>query len=113
MVLVVDDDEDIREMTVAVLVAEGLVADSAPDGVAALAVIARRQPCLVFADLTMPFMSGKEFIERMRLTYPSVAVCIVSSLVDETIRGVVQLQKPVQVPRLVEIAKRHCSCGVH
>jgi two-component system response regulator AtoC len=110
MVLVVDDDEDVRDMTVAVLEDDGLVTASAPNGVAALEVIAQRQPCLVFADLTMPFMSGKEFVEQVRRRFPSVAVCIVSALVDETIRGVVQLRKPVQIPRLLEVAKRHCHC---
>jgi CheY-like chemotaxis protein len=66
LILVVDDDEMLRDVVSAMLEMEGRiveVAASGPDGLAAIAV---RRPDLVLLDLNMPGMSGWEVIDRLQ-----------------------------------------------
>ena len=60
-VLVVDDDESIRDLVVMALAAVGYEVVSAPDGAAALQVLATARPAVILLDLLMPTMDGWEF----------------------------------------------------
>ena len=57
-ILVVDDDPAIRDALALLLEEEGYVVHTAPDGLAALAVVARDSPDLVITDLYMPGLDG-------------------------------------------------------
>ncbi len=67
-VLVVDDDESIRETLSDVLRDEGFFVDQAENGAEALAYLrghdAQHLPAVIVLDLMMPVMSGAEFRER-------------------------------------------------
>jgi CheY-like chemotaxis protein len=66
-ILVVDDDEDLREVLVVLLRDRGRDAEPAADGLAALERIrARGRPDLIFVDLRMPNMNGIELIAVLR-----------------------------------------------
>jgi two-component system chemotaxis response regulator CheY len=65
-VLVVDDDEAIRDLLDDVLELEGYEARIAPDGEAALAAAADWTPDLIVLDLMMPKMDGWQFREAQR-----------------------------------------------
>jgi len=61
-VLAVDDDEAIRSLVASVLREDGYDVATAPDGVAALSVLATDwQPELILLDVTMPRMDGPAF----------------------------------------------------
>ena len=66
-ILVVDDDESIRQIVRLCLSDEGYRVDEAANGEAALAALAEFQPELILLDLRMPVMDGWEFARRYRL----------------------------------------------
>ena len=76
-VLVVDDDESIRQLIELVLEDEGFVVDFAPEGSAALDIINQRHPDLILLDMRMPGMDGWEFVDRYRAQYGHRAPIIV------------------------------------
>src|SRR5262249_62028026 len=63
-VLVVDDDDDIREMLDMVLSAEGYEVLSAADGAAALDTARQSPPDVILLDVKMQGMNGTEFARR-------------------------------------------------
>jgi CheY-like chemotaxis protein len=65
-VLVVDDDQDGREIVVECLRSEGYLAVAASGGVAALRMIGKGAPALVLSDLTMGEMDGRELLTSVR-----------------------------------------------
>ena len=71
-ILVVDDDEHIRQFVCEALDFEGYVARAAGDGRAALDVLAAWRPDLILLDLNMPRMDGWTFCARQRET-PEIA----------------------------------------
>src|SRR5438270_4571007 len=76
--LVVDDEEAIRELTSTVLADDGYEILMAEDGVHALELLPRFRPDLVITDLQMPRMSGIELVKIMRQRFPHLPVIILS-----------------------------------
>lgn len=65
-VLLVEDDNNLREIFEMRLQAEGYQTLSAADGEEALAVATKEKPDLIIADVMMPKLSGFEMIETLR-----------------------------------------------
>jgi len=65
-VLVVDDDDDVREILRLQLEAAGFSTRVAENGADALAQVTRQRPAVVLLDMMMPVMSGAEFLEAIR-----------------------------------------------
>jgi signal transduction histidine kinase/DNA-binding response OmpR family regulator len=66
LVLVVDDEEDMRDLLRRLLVGEGWEVETAPNSRAALDRLGEVQPDLVVLDLMMPEMDGFAFVETVR-----------------------------------------------
>jgi len=64
--LVVDDDEVIREVVASALEDEGYTVSVAGDGLQALADVRREPPDGIVLDLMMPRMNGWEFVAACR-----------------------------------------------
>jgi CheY-like chemotaxis protein len=64
-VLVVDDNEDVAEMTAEMLKMYGHSATTAGDGPSALAAVEREHPDVVLLDLGLPGMHGLEVAEAL------------------------------------------------
>jgi CheY-like chemotaxis protein len=67
-ILVVEDDDDVRAYTVEILRELGYTVLEAHDGAAALRLLERREQKvdLLFTDVVMPEMSGRDLVERAR-----------------------------------------------
>jgi len=65
-VLIVDDDEDSRELIGFVLNARGAEVMRAGDGEAALKALEAHRPHVLLSDLSMPGEDGYQFLARVR-----------------------------------------------
>ncbi|MEJ7733762.1 MAG: response regulator [Polyangiaceae bacterium] len=110
-ILVVEDDEDLRDILVATLRREGYEATLAGDGHRALQVLALRRddpPAAIVLDLMMPRMGGRAFLDAYELSgLPMVPVIVLSSAPESMPRAderrvVSYMRKPVDLARLVE-----------
>ncbi len=67
-VLLVEDDNNLREIYEARLLAEGYEIVSAQDGEEALALAVKERPDLIIADIMMPKISGFDMLDILRST---------------------------------------------
>lgn len=91
-VLVVDDQEDVRELLRVALAIDGTEVSEAPSGEAALAHLeGGAVPDLVVLDIQMPLMDGWEVLERIRKRPEThdlpVVVCTVKASQLDAERG--------------------------
>jgi CheY-like chemotaxis protein len=73
-ILVVDDEEAIRDVFAQMLQAEGYEVTTAENGFDALLKLKHLRPDLIVSDLNMPKMSGFEFLSVIRRRFPNVSV---------------------------------------
>ncbi len=113
VVLVVDDQPDVREAIAAALAISGYEVVEAANGAEALAYLHREPPpSLILLDLMMPILTGWGFLaERARdPALRSIPVLVVSGEPDVTERLAAldagYLQKPVIPRHLLEVAAR-------
>lgn len=80
-VLVVEDDNDTREMLQRMLEREGFTVAEAADGRAGLDRVAEQRPSLILLDLLMPQMNGFEFLAELqaRPEWRSIPVVVVTA----------------------------------
>jgi PAS domain S-box-containing protein len=82
-ILVVDDDDDVRELAVHMLGELGYQVHEAPNGRAALSVLAQDQGIdLLLVDYAMPGMTGIELIAEARLTRKDLPAILVTGYAD-------------------------------
>ncbi len=83
-ILVVDDEEAIRETISAILVSRGYQALTASHGAEALSIFSEKQDEIsaVIIDMAMPVMDGPATIKALRKLDPRVPILIVSGLVQ-------------------------------
>ena len=117
-VLVVDDDNEIRETMVEILNDEGYEAVGASDGYEALEQL--RDPadrwCLVLLDLMMPKIDGRTF-RAEQLQDPAIApipVVIVSAMNDvaataEELKVAAHVTKPIPLRELIQVVRQFCA----
>jgi CheY-like chemotaxis protein len=113
-ILVVDDDDDIREVMQELLVAEGFQVDVAKDGIDALGKLeVEATPPLILLDMMMPRMDGEAFLKALRakpaLANASVVVISGNGAAREK-AGNFQasgcLVKPFELDELLELIRR-------
>ena len=75
-ILVVEDDESIREFVSTFLVDEGYDVLLARNGVEALELLKQQHPGLIFLDVYMPVMDGPAFVNAYRQISPTAAPII-------------------------------------
>jgi CheY-like chemotaxis protein len=109
VVLVVEDEADLREIIQDVLAGEGYQVTCATDGVQALELLAGGlRPALVLLDFYMPRLDGWAFLERMRsgLGLGDIPVVAISGSDVSHPSVTAVLQKPFDITELLEIAQR-------
>ena len=77
--LVVDDEQSIRRLCLTVGESLGFSCLEAESGDAALALLDEQQPIhMVLTDMVMPTMSGLEFLEQVKKSYPRIEVAVMT-----------------------------------
>ena len=114
-VLVIDDEDDIRELCKVNLEFEGFSVVDAPNGPAGLEKAAREHPDVIFLDLMMPEMDGWEVLRRLKEDDATAQIPVVLLTArtgeDDQMRGwqegiLEYVSKPFNPLSLVEWAKR-------
>jgi PAS domain S-box-containing protein len=103
-ILLVEDDPALREMAGALLRRLGYTVWAAANGIEALSLKQQREIGhidLMFTDVVMPHMSGKELADRVQALHPHTRVLFTSAYTETAIvhqgvlnKGVALLQKP-------------------
>jgi signal transduction histidine kinase len=99
VILAVDDDRQVREVTAAILEQYGYVVLQAAGGRAALDVLAHRTRVdLVLLDFAMPGMSGIEVAGEIESRFPEVPILFVTGYADKSAFGKVSQERIVRKP---------------
>lgn len=107
-ILVVDDDEAVREITAAILEDLGYQVREAASGDAALGVLERcPRVDLLMVDVSMPGMNGLDLTRAVRERRPGVPVLLVTGYADEAAVEAVGEERIVLKPfRNEELARK-------
>jgi cyclic di-GMP phosphodiesterase len=81
-ILLVDDEDQVRELLDRHLTIQGFVCSQAGNGRAALESVDEARPDLVITDIKMPRMDGMELLRRLRGRGVDLPVVIITSLAD-------------------------------
>jgi len=120
-VMVVEDDETIRDSLIEYLADKGYQTKGAADGKQALDELAADPvaPCLIVLDLMMPVMDGWTFrAEQMRDPQLAQIPVVVISAVRDVAKQVKDLgligylKKPIDLKQLLTIVSEHCCTNV-
>jgi two-component system nitrogen regulation response regulator NtrX len=114
-ILIVDDENDIRELVAGILQDEGYGARTARDSDDALAAIKTRRPSLVFLDIWLQGsrLDGLQLLSTVKEEHPELPVVMISGHGNiETAVSAIKLgaydfiEKPFKADRLVLVANR-------
>jgi two-component system nitrogen regulation response regulator NtrX len=114
-VLIVDDEQDIRELVAGVLEDEGYQARVAADSDAALSALSERRPSLVLLDVWLQGsrLDGLDLLDEIKRRDPSLPVLVISghgnidTAVSAVRRGAVDfIEKPFEAERLLHLVAR-------
>ena len=110
--LVVDDNEDIRDVFCRLVERAGHVASTAADGQEAVEVLERESFDVMLLDLTMPRMNGVDVVRWIRAhpdVAPTMRIVVISAWAGEH-RAVLQelgvvtvMQKPLRIQQLTDL----------
>ena len=113
LVLVVDDDERLREFVRVNLELEGYTVREASSAEDALDAIEDQAPALVLLDVVMPGVDGWQMLQRMQERYGSIPVIMFSGKVDPATADDAEergargfIGKPFDPRQLIERAKQ-------
>lgn len=114
-ILVVDDEEDIRDLVTAILEDEGYETRSAANGEEAMAAIGHRRPSLVILDIWLQSgsLDGLAVLDKIKELHPELQVVMISghgnieTAVSAIKRGAYDyIEKPFNSDRLILITQR-------
>jgi CheY-like chemotaxis protein len=108
-ILVVEDDEDIRDFVAAVLEHVGYSVVVAPNGALALEMVDREPPQAILLDMKMPVMDGWEFARQYHEHHAAPAPLIIMTAAHDTairaaqVHAVGVLNKPFDLETLLAV----------
>jgi excisionase family DNA binding protein len=112
-VLVVDDEQPVRDLIAKTLTMADYEVDAAEDGPTAIERLKSKDYDLMITDLKMPGMDGLTVIRHARRMYPTLPVVIITgysteaSAIEAINLGVCgYLTKPFRLPRILSVAAR-------
>ena len=114
-ILIIDDEDDIRDLIAGILEDEGYETRQAHDADSALNEIARRRPSLVYLDIWMQGsrLDGLQLLDVFQTQHPDMPVVMISghgnveTAVSAIRRGAYDyIEKPFKIDRLLLITQR-------
>lgn len=112
-ILVIDDEERVRQACRRVLEPEGYQVSEAANGRQGLVLIQKERPDLVLVDLMMPVMDGMEVLSALRRDQPDLAVVVITgyATMDRAVEAMKQgaddfLAKPFRPQELRLVVER-------
>lgn len=112
-IVVVEDDDAIREVAASTLAFEGYRVDQARNGQEGLDLVRRKMPDCVLLDLAMPVLSGWEFMHQYREIPGRKAPVIIftATILPKTLVAELQadawLPKPYEVDALLDMVRTY------
>ena len=109
-ILLLDDDEAIRQMLGRVLTQEGYLVVPAATGQQALELAAATELDLALLDLTLPGQSGWDVFERLTAEEPLLPIVIITARANQLFVALgagagALMEKPLDLPRLLQIIR--------
>ncbi len=77
-VLLIDDDEALRNVTAEILIGAGYIVDDAPDGRSGLELFRTGRHDVIITDISMPDMDGLELIMELGEAMPKPRIIAIS-----------------------------------
>jgi len=115
-VMVVDDEEDLRNLVKLVMEREGFEVETAENGKDFLEKVSKFKPDFVILDVMMPGLTTKEILEKLKEKNvdPKIMLLTVVRFSDDEIKKLAEkgkivdyLTKPFDVPELISTVKKH------
>ncbi|WP_408096495.1 response regulator [Peredibacter sp. HCB2-198] len=117
-ILIVDDDEYIREMLLMAFKMEGYQAVAVANGKEAIDWLRISPlPCLILLDLMMPVMNGREFLDAIdkdpMFSDKALTIVMITAFTVDKVHPRLSgfLSKPVELDQLLGIIARYCRCS--
>ncbi|MGE0526948.1 MAG: response regulator [Bdellovibrionales bacterium] len=112
-ILVVEDNDDLRQLYRQALHMEGYSAVMTTNGREALDLLHTHQPKprLIILDLMMPVMDGWEFLREQSKdeNLRDIPVVVCSAAKDQVPSNVRFIRKPVDLNALLTVVEEHCK----
>jgi two-component system response regulator MprA len=113
-ILIIEDEIPIQQFLSMALTKEGYEVALAPDGAAALSIVAKREPAFILLDIWMPTMDGNEFLKTYRSTISRDTPIIVMTADHITFTSEEEaaavdgiLIKPFSLDDVFEVVEKH------
>ena len=112
-ILVIDDEDYVADMIASMLELEGFTATVAYNGREGLRIAQSTPSDLIILDIMMPFMSGIEVIERLRMDQRLAAIPIIlisaGARPPHPVDGVIFIAKPFNLDHLLALVNTICT----
>jgi len=111
MILLVDDEENYRELIAKVLTKAGYAVLQAADGMGALSLLERSNVDLVISDILMPVLNGYALVARLREKWPDMPVILTTGFLSpdaakSMMKGSVDfIPKPINAETLLDMVR--------
>src|ERR1700684_2801070 len=114
-ILVVDDEEDIRDLICGILADEGYATRAAEDSESALAAVRARRPQLVILDIWLQGskLDGIQILDTLKREQPDLPVIMISGhgTIETAVASIKKgaydfIEKPFKADRLIHVVGR-------
>ncbi|HUI30149.1 MAG TPA: PAS domain S-box protein [Candidatus Acidoferrales bacterium] len=119
-VLIIEDEEMLRDLLKAILEPKGYKVLAASDGQEAMQTFQKNkdQIAVVLSDLGLPKLSGEEIVSHIKRVNPEVKVIMASGFIDPEIRSVLEaagvkdfIQKPYMANEVLKVVREAIDRG--
>lgn len=107
-IMIIDDENDIREVLGHFLQENGFRVSAFQNGKEAIENVTEVKPDLILVDLIMPLVDGFEFIRRIHKAYPQYPIVVLSGYIEKETEDLIMtigakgfIKKPVVYAGLI------------